>query len=79
MQLLPKAIKLVVATTAVKNIITAVVAAATAGWTPISSIRGPFTIPPPIPNMPAQNPANIHIMGYTIVCAVQESDKKFKL
>jgi hypothetical protein len=34
-------------------IMVALVAAATSGNTPISSIRGPFTMPPPTPNMPA--------------------------
>ena len=33
-------------------IMVAEVAAATSGSTPISSISGPFTMPPPTPNMP---------------------------
>jgi hypothetical protein len=33
-------------------IMVALVAAATSGSTPISSISGPFTMPPPTPNMP---------------------------
>jgi hypothetical protein len=35
-------------------IMVALVAAATSGSTPISSISGPFTMPPPTPNMPVE-------------------------
>eukprot|EP00551_Chaetoceros_affinis_P017906 CAMPEP_0203739026 /NCGR_PEP_ID=MMETSP0092-20131115/44537_1 /ASSEMBLY_ACC=CAM_ASM_001090 /TAXON_ID=426623 /ORGANISM="Chaetoceros affinis, Strain CCMP159" /LENGTH=31 /DNA_ID= /DNA_START= /DNA_END= /DNA_ORIENTATION= len=30
-------------------------------------MSGPFTIPPPTPNIPAKNPAKVHMMGYRMV------------
>lgn len=48
----------------VKRIMVAEVAAATSGSTPRWSMRGPFTMPPPTPNMPAMTPAPEHIRGY---------------
>ena len=33
----------------------------------LASMSGPFMIPPPIPNIPAQNPASVLIRGYIIV------------
>ena len=48
----PNAMNIVVAATEVNIIITAQVADATSGCTPICSIKGPFTMPPPTPNIP---------------------------
>ncbi len=45
----------------------ALVAAATSGRTPISSMRGPFTMPPPTPNMPAMRPASEDSAGKSSV------------
>eukprot|EP00470_Lotharella_oceanica_P013660 CAMPEP_0170192084 /NCGR_PEP_ID=MMETSP0040_2-20121228/53262_1 /TAXON_ID=641309 /ORGANISM="Lotharella oceanica, Strain CCMP622" /LENGTH=116 /DNA_ID=CAMNT_0010440333 /DNA_START=240 /DNA_END=590 /DNA_ORIENTATION=+ len=56
-----------VAAPVVKKIIVDDVATATSGSTPISSINGPLTIPPPIPKSPAKRPATAHIEGYMMV------------
>mmetsp|Transcript_94123 Transcript_94123/g.141022 ORF Transcript_94123/g.141022 Transcript_94123/m.141022 type:complete len:103 (+) Transcript_94123:318-626(+) len=63
----PKTTNDVVAVKLVKRIMHADDADATAGWTSIASIKGPFTMPPPTPNMPAKKPAKQHMKGYTIV------------
>ena len=67
----PYVIKEIVAVRLVNKIIVAEVAAATSGCTPIINMSGPFTIPPPTPNIPANNPAVEHMSGYTRV--VRES------
>eukprot|EP00521_Asterionellopsis_glacialis_P020063 CAMPEP_0195337426 /NCGR_PEP_ID=MMETSP0708-20121125/16892_1 /TAXON_ID=33640 /ORGANISM="Asterionellopsis glacialis, Strain CCMP134" /LENGTH=47 /DNA_ID= /DNA_START= /DNA_END= /DNA_ORIENTATION= len=35
----------------------------TAGCTPICNIKGPLTMPPPTPNIPAKNPARQQTSG----------------
>mmetsp|Transcript_95193 Transcript_95193/g.245980 ORF Transcript_95193/g.245980 Transcript_95193/m.245980 type:complete len:279 (-) Transcript_95193:395-1231(-) len=51
----------------VKRIMVVAVEAATSGLTPISSISGPFTMPPPTPKRPAKTPARVQTSGYRIV------------
>mmetsp|Transcript_64279 Transcript_64279/g.167146 ORF Transcript_64279/g.167146 Transcript_64279/m.167146 type:complete len:249 (+) Transcript_64279:168-914(+) len=51
----------------VNRIMVAAEAAATRGLTPISSISGPFTMPPPTPRRPARMPASVQMSGYLIV------------
>jgi hypothetical protein len=51
----------------VTRIMVAEVAATVSGSTPRCNIRGPLTIPPPTPNMPAIRPANEHITGNVTV------------
>ena len=55
---------------AVKNIIKPAVAWVTSGKTPISFIRGPLTIPPPTPNIPAKSPAVEQTRGYRMALFV---------
>ncbi len=50
---MPYTEKVVVAVKLVNRIIQADVADAMAGCNPMASIRGPFLIPPPMPNIPA--------------------------
>ncbi len=52
----PNTANALVAVKLVKRIIQAAVAEVTAGCTPKASIRGPLTIPPPNPNIPAIKP-----------------------
>ena len=47
----------------VKRIMVADVAEVTGAYTFISSIKGPFTIPPPTPNIPAARPAVEQMRG----------------
>src|SRR5210317_247032 len=63
----PKTTKDVVAVKDVNRIIQALLADDTLGWTPMASINGPLTIPPPTPNIPAKKPAAVQMTGYTMV------------
>ena len=51
----------------VKRIMIADVADVTGANTFISSMSGPFTIPPPTPNIPAARPAVEQIRGYRML------------
>mmetsp|Transcript_19677 Transcript_19677/g.44448 ORF Transcript_19677/g.44448 Transcript_19677/m.44448 type:complete len:169 (+) Transcript_19677:96-602(+) len=63
----PKTTKDVVAVKLVKRIMQAELALETLGCTPMASMSGPLTMPPPTPNIPAKKPAAVHTAGYTTV------------
>lgn len=74
----PKITKDTQAAEVVKKIMVAAVAAATDGFTPISSIKGPLTMPPPTPKRPAKTPARVQMSGYVIVLVVFHSISSWK-
>ena len=64
---IPNTAKLKAAEALVNKIIVAQHADATRGWHPTSRSNGTLIIPPPIPNIPENNPAKELKNGYFIV------------